>query len=466
MYDKPIIFFQKKMEINIENVFNFYSELSKNVIYVFRRNCNVNMDIHIKKKMYFYDNIFEFSSLYNIFESTDYIFYFDDTWIESLENTKECMECAIDKIERSNSDQVLLSLTNLVSYPRFTVENNLWRQYRVMSEIFVNKKNPYKPKVLDLNYIEYTDNSFLKRKNTFQLIPSLINTDKLLDYLDYLKNTNYWVGKFSSCLNMFNCENSNILCDSEQYSCRPEMEHNSNNITIVTGFLDMKIKRTPKRDTQVYDYIDKSIQTLSIKQNMVIFISEEWVDHAVKIRTQQGLMEKTKIVVVKEDDMYFWNRREDIFKAVENNKPPYNNPYLLMLVNSRYNYLNRAINDNHFGTDFFAWIDFSAGHIVEFPQNCHIKYSYLDKIRISWIARYRKEAKQFKFNHKAMGGGIWVGHKSMILQLIKIHDEEFLKLLNEGFVINDDRLLFFMFEKYPHLFDTYFSSYGCMLTKL
>ena len=74
MYDKPIIFFQKKMEINIENVFNFYSELSKNVIYVFRRNCNVNMDIHIKKKMYFYDNIFEFSSLYNIFESTDYIF--------------------------------------------------------------------------------------------------------------------------------------------------------------------------------------------------------------------------------------------------------------------------------------------------------------------------------------------------------------------------------------------------------
>ena len=146
------------------------------------------------------------------------------------------------------------------------------------------------------------------------------------------RSTNYWVGKFSSCLNMFNCENSNILCDSEQYSCRPEMEHNSNNITIVTGFLDMKIKRTPKRDTQVYDYIDKSIQTLSIKQNMVIFISEEWVDHAVKIRTQQGLMEKTKIVVVKEDDMYFWNRREDIFKAVENNKPPYNNPYLLMLV--------------------------------------------------------------------------------------------------------------------------------------
>lgn len=245
---------------------------------------------------------------------------------------------------------------------------------------------------------------------------------------------------------------------------------NTKQVTVVTGFLDMKITRVPKKPTQVYDYIDRCVSTLQLDLPMVIFISEEWEE---LVRQHRG-DRPTHIIRVTAEDMYFWDRREDIEAATQKNIPPYDNQYLLMLVCARYNYLRRAIELNIFQTDHFAWIDFSAGHIVDFPTKDRDKVRLFrsilqtpyDKIRIAWIARYQKDTKTFKFNHNAMGGGIWGGHRTAILNLIEKHNRLFMLLLDAGYVINDDRLLFLLFEKYPEMFETYFSSYGNLLLKL
>ena len=53
-----------------------------------------------------------------------------------------------------------------------------------------------------------------------------------------------------------------------------------------------------------------------------------------------------------------------------------------------------------------------------------------------------------------------------MLEFIKIHDIEFQKIMNMGYCINDDKLLFYIFEKNPHLFDYYCSSYSTLLRKI
>jgi hypothetical protein len=64
-----------------------------------------------------------------------------------------------------------------------------------------------------------------------------------------------------------------------------------------------------------------------------------------------------------------------------------------------------------------------------------------------------------------LGGGVFIGHKNIMIEFIKIHDIEFQKLMNMGYCINDDKLLFLIYEKYPHLFDIYGSSYSDILIK-
>lgn len=137
-----------------------------------------------------------------------------------------------------------------------------------------------------------------------------------------------------------------------------------------------------------------------------------------------------------------------------------------MAVNSRYKFIKKCINENPFNSDYFAWIDFSAGHIVRFPKNKTISYNKENKIRLAWIGRCKIEKKKMSYHHKAMGGGVFAGHKDIMLEFIKLHDLYFKKFMNNGYNINDDKLLFFIFEKYPELFDYYFSSYHDILLKL
>ena len=71
----------------------------------------------------------------------------------------------------------------------------------------------------------------------------------------------------------------------------------------------------------------------------------------------------------------------------------------------------------------------------------------------------------FVFNHKALGGGVFGGYKNSLLEFIETHNNEFDKLLEQRYMINDDRLLFFIYEKYPEMFNLYFSSYKNLVNK-
>jgi len=162
--------------------------------------------------------------------------------------------------------------------------------------------------------------------------------------------------------------------------------------------------------------------------------------------------------------LYMFDRLDKIRENVAKNNPPYDIPEYILAVNSRYGYLQNAIEKNYFQTDYFAWVDFSASHIVNIPPNQTIKIKSHDKVRIGWIARYSNN--QFVYNHYCLGGGIFSGHKEIMMELIKLHHSEFIKLTEMGYNINDDKLLFIIMEQNPYLFDTYYSDYKNLFIRL
>jgi hypothetical protein len=238
-------------------------------------------------------------------------------------------------------------------------------------------------------------------------------------------------------------------------------------LTIVTGYLNIKIKRPAKSNSenQTYDYIEKSRGTLQISQFMIIYCSEDIIEDVSKIREELGLLHKTKIIkITLEDNLYMVDKLEIIRKNIAKNNPPYDIPEYILAVNSRYGYIQNAIEKNYFNTDYFAWVDFSASHIVNIPPNKIIEPKSHDKVRIGWIARHSNN--QFVYNHHCLGGGIFSGHKEIMMELIKLHHSEFIKLTDMGYNINDDKLLFIIMEQNPYLFDTFFSDYKNLFIKL
>ena len=337
-------------------------------------------------------------------------------------------------------------------YKKIIKSNRIFKNLTNEDIIQKNKQNNYKP-------IHYTlQPSIIRTKN-------FILPDFFLKKNPHIENL-YWNNLI---INGFNIEyiKQSFLLTNQNSTKIIKYEQSGNNLTIVTGFLDIKIKRPAKNDTpnQTYDYIEKSRGTLQIPQYMVIYCSKGLIDQVSKIREECGLLDKTKIIkITLEDNLYMADKLDKIRENVAKNNPPYDIPEYILAVNSRYGYLQNAIENNYFNTEYFAWVDFSASHIVNIPPNQQIKCLSHEKVRIGWIARYKNN--QFVYNHHCLGGGIFSGHKEIMKELIKLHHKEFVKLMEMGYNINDDKLLFIIMEQNPHLFDTYYSDYKNLFIRL
>ena len=393
---------------------------------------------------------FDFNNIKNIIQQYDFIVLLDSDIIFDQKKIIESIEFMIqndyDQLLFDNSQPTSLEIMEYDYYKRIIKSNRIFKN--LTKEDIKQKTSPnnYKPFQCTLQL------SIIRTKN-------FILPDFFLKRNPHIENL-YW-GKLVK--NGFKIFNDNSKENFKKTSDSLEKKK----ITIVTGVLNTRIKRPAKSNTtnQTYDYIEKSRGTLQIPQCMVIYCSEELIDDVHKIREEAGLLNKTKIIkITLEDNLYMADKLEKIRENVAKNNPPYDIPEYILAVNSRYGYIQNAIENNYFNTDYFAWVDFSASHIVNIPPNKIIEPKSHEKVRIGWIARYSNN--QFVYNHHCLGGGIFTGHKEIMMELIKLHHLEFIKLTEMGYNINDDKLLFIIMEQNPNLFDTFFSDYKNLFIRL
>jgi hypothetical protein len=393
---------------------------------------------------------FDFNNIKNIIQQCDFIVLLEKDILFDQQKIAESIEFMnqndYDQLLLDNSHPTSLEIMEYDYYKRIVKSNRIFKNLTKEDIKQKNHLNNYKPFQCTLQ------SSIIRTKN-------FILPDFFLKRNLHIENL-YWGELVKNGFKIFNDnskENFKKTSDSVE----------KNNITIVTGFLDIKIMHPAKSNSlnQTYDYIEKSSGTLQIPQYMVIYCSEELINYVSKVREDAGLLNKTKIIkITLEDNLYMADKLDKIRENVTKNNPPYDIPEYILAVNSRYGYIQNAIENNYFKTDYFAWIDYSASHIVDIPPNKIIEPKSHDKVRIGWIARYTDN--QIVYNHYCLGGGIFSGHKEIMMELIKIHHIEFVRLTEMGYNINDDKLLYIIMEKNPYLFETYFSYYNNLFIRL
>jgi hypothetical protein len=472
-----ILFIETNYELSLTNVIESYKNCFVNnkkiCLYVndiydsIQNNYNQIEFIKIDKLT---NNLFDIKKI-NI-NDYKYVFYINNEYINSnidyiniskliFENNKEYNQIIFNNNFKEditiNIDNNTYTTIKLNTYDY----NNKYSIFNKIKSIFKSDvRNNYEINNQEINYNEYInkkwDTSYFKldlsiikieefiKLQNFPLIPYTYDTKIISKQL--LKTSQKSI--YYKTLNILNNKLSNII------------NNKNNDMTIVTGFY--KTNRVAKKHS--YEYLDKSIKTLSIPQNMYIFITSDLKDFVLEIRKKLNLLNKTKIIEITYNNLYMIDYYDKIAENTVKNNAIYMNPLYIMCVASRNNYLRSAINDNFFNTDFFIWVDFGLSHIVEM-NDMLLNINNYNQIRIAWISRYKKNKNLFVYNHECMGGGLFGGHKNILLKLINLHDEYFIKLTNMGFNMNNDKLLFLMFEEYPELFDYYFSSYNLLYLK-
>jgi hypothetical protein len=399
---------------------------------------------------------FDFNNIKNIIQQYDFIVLLDENIFFDQQKIIESIEIMIqndyDQLLLNNSQPTSLEIMEYDYYKRIIKSNRIFKNLTKEDIIQKNHQNNYKPFQCTLQQ------SIIRTKN-------FILPDFFLKRNPHIENL-YWAKLINNGFNIAYINQSFILTNNNSTNVIKNNQ-SENNLTIVTGFIVIKIKRPAKSNSKnkTYNYIEKSRETLQIPQYMVIYCSEELIDYAYKIREEAGLLNKTKIIkITLDDNLYMEDKLDKIRENVTKNNPPYDIPEYILAVNSRYGYIQSAIENNYFNTDYFAWIDYSASHIVDIPPNKIIEPKTHDKIRIGWIARYTDN--EIVYNHYCLGGGIFAGHKEIMKELIKIHHIEFIRLTEMGYNINDDKLLYIIMEKNPYLFETYFSYYNNLFIRL
>lgn len=409
---------------------------------------------NFKKIKKIYCSNFDMNNLKEILNEYEYLIYLDDDTNYNFNNLLNDIDHGLKMF--NNDDKLHQVLFDNYIYTRIDAKILNEDKTYFSNEITILKELRSKY-YSGINYVNYVNNNFNRL-----FIPSIIKTSILVNYNDKLINNPHYELLFLKKNNIVKKilnEEKNLIFN------KPTIFSNINNdLTIVTGYIKLNEKKIQKYDRQTYEYLDSCIDTLKININMVIYISEELYDFVYKKREEYGLLDKTKIIKVDiEKHMYFYDKLNIIEENVKKNHINYSSAKKILSVVSRYNYLKDTIENNYFNTKYIAWIDFGASHIVSIPENVIFNDNFCDKIRIGWIARYRQG--QFNYNYKVLSGGFYIGKNNTMLELIRLHNYYFDLLLKYGYTINDDKLLFFIFESNPFLFSTYFTDYKHIIIK-
>ena len=429
------------------------------IIYISNVHNNKNIIQTIK-----YDKLylkkFDLLELYFKIKKYDYLVYLNDDTNYDFENLNVDIEKCIKIINDNNKiDQILFYNYEYVNINEKILQID--KEYiESQADILITYKKDSIKNINYVNYVNYINKNFDKF-----FMPSIINIKSLLNYKEKLIDDEHYELNFLNKIKI-----NKIHLNPNTYYTINKINYINNNIndnlTIVTGYIELYNKKINKYETQKYDYLNASESTLKININMIIYIStEKLYSYVYEQRKKYNLLNKTKIILIKEEEyMYFYDDLNKVYENVKKNHINYSDAKKMLSVVSRYNFLKDTIYNNYFETEYFAWCDFGLSHVVKIPNNLNFTDDFNNKIKIAWIARFNNNT--FEYNNKCLSGGFFIGKKNMIIELINIHYIYYKKLLDYGFTINDDKLLFLIFESNPHLFKTYFSVYADILNKI
>lgn len=241
------------------------------------------------------------------------------------------------------------------------------------------------------------------------------------------------------------------------------------NNTIVTGFFDIGRDKWPKYNRKLAVYLSNALRNLELDVNMVIFI-ESKLEYYVK-KCREIYPNKTHIVVMKLEDLPKYQLRDKIKNIMDSddfkngikcpNVPEMWNPDYNIVVWSKIDLLQKAIEINPFHSTHFGWLDFGIGDYCRIENLSKV---FPDKIRI--LCRSQPQVsdldrvKMCKSHTNRFAAGFFTGEKNYLLYFIHLVNQEIDKCLELNVVDCEQTMFSNVYLQYKDLFELYYGDWS------
>ena len=235
-------------------------------------------------------------------------------------------------------------------------------------------------------------------------------------------------------------------------------------VTIVSSFLSNANNRDFHKNGE---YLRNGKLILKSTTPKIIFLDEEMFS---QISETDYNPENTRLVLYGRTQIYYMKYADKIEQVPSTDNPGKDTKEFLLIMWNKTECMREAIQINPFNTDYYVWIDFGIRYVCkestdeEFIDKLnHLRQPQLhNKVRIGGIWNTNHRYRQDLINKIVwyFAGGVFGGKRSALF----IFSEEMRKACDE--LVTNHRLAtwevniwYFIYMKYPDLFDIYPSSH-------
>ena len=225
--------------------------------------------------------------------------------------------------------------------------------------------------------------------------------------------------------------------------------------TVVTALYDIGRDRFDS-DRTMENYLYWFGKTLALNVPMVIFVEEKYKDFVTQYRDEHN----TKIIVMPLEEVPYYKYKDKMdhilksenykVKMCDTNRIECKMSLYSVLIYSKFEWLNHAVQQDYFNTIYFFWLDAGASRFFEnlipdepWPKN----YSLLNSNKLNIQGNYNtvrwvREKLPYDIyeNNCILATGLFGGTKEVCISTAKRVNNEFERYLDQG-VFNNEQIL-------------------------
>lgn len=251
----------------------------------------------------------------------------------------------------------------------------------------------------------------------------------------------------------------------------------SKNFVIVSSLFNIKREGMDGRTWE--EYLEWFDITLKLKCPMILFVTEDLVDFINQRREEYN----TKVIVQTIEEIPYYYLREGIDNILESeeyknkisdpNRIECQHSMYSIIQYSKFKWLERAVNENPFMSEYFFWMDAGGSRFFEkydlseeypSPNALEALDQMGDKFLVQMNMEYYKDLaessvlpkKYLLDNRSYIMGSMFGGTKNSTQKVSQYVEDVFLnEMIGNNFVNNEQIALGYLVKKYSEDFETY-----------
>lgn len=247
------------------------------------------------------------------------------------------------------------------------------------------------------------------------------------------------------------------------------MESSKYTTTVVTAFYKINDRAVNRHPLDYYMQYGTE-GTLSVKLPLVVFTDlDDVAEYVREYRRKLGYDHLTHVVLHHLTSSTYYPDLERIemlestnqFRIIDGS-PDKDTPYFIVVTNSKFYCLERAIELDVFSTSHFAWIDFGASHVVRDVKVIERHFQYTpDKVRQMVINPYVGEDLHtyFSYVRQPIAAGLFTGGKNEMSEYCQLFRQTLSEVLDKGMFTLEQGIMGLIAYRHPELFDLYVGDY-------